>query len=272
MGFDWLSQLYPQKSRSPVLVAELPWPGLQKILNEGENLLLLPVGATEQHGPHLPVSTDTLIATAACHAASALTGAPVLPAISYTVSLGHTEKWPGTFAIFHETLMATIREIARWAVAAGWGRLLIVNSHFGNDAPLRCAVDRLRFDLVGQLAIATRNTWSLTPEIGAHFCHDATDWHANEAETSLVQFIAPELVRPDFASADDEDRTGGCVFPHMVAHTSANGVTGLPSQASAARGSVLLRKITDALVDLVECCRRESPPLSWTRTTRAFAA
>ena len=272
MRHDWLSQLYPENSRRPVLVEELSWPSLQRLLDDGKRLLLLPVGATEQHGPHLPVNTDTLIATAACNATSALTGVPVLPAITYTVSLGHTEKWPGTFALFHETLIATIREIARWAVAAGWDRLLIVNSHFGNDAPLRCAVDRLRFDLVDRFLIATRNTWSLTSEIGAHFSRDATDWHANEAETSLVQFIAPELVRSDFASADDEDRTDGCVFPHMVAHTSSNGVTGYPSQASAARGSILLRKITDALVDLVERCRQEAPPLSWKRTTQAFAA
>ena len=60
-----------------------------------------------------------LIARAACEYASAETGAPVLPALNYTVSLGHTEKWPGTFAIFHETLMSAVREIARWALASG---------------------------------------------------------------------------------------------------------------------------------------------------------
>ena len=272
MALDWLAQLYPENSRRPVLVEELPWPSLQRLLEEGEELVLLPVGATEQHGPHLPVNTDTLIATAACHSASALTSVPVLPAIRYTMSLGHTEKWPGTFAVFHETLMATVREIARWAVAAGWSRLLIINSHLGNDAALRCVVDRLRFDLVGQLFVGTRNTWSLTPEISASFNRDASDWHANEAETSLVQFIAPGLVREDFAAMDDTDRTGGCVFSHMVAHTSVNGVTGLPSQASAERGSALLRMISNALVEVIERCRREEPPLPWRRTTRAFAA
>jgi len=241
MGLEWLAQLYPGESRRPVLVEELPWPALRQLIDQQDQLILLPVGATEQHGPHLPVNTDTLIATAACHAASAHTGVPVLPAISYTVSLGHTEKWPGTFAIFHETFMATVREVARWALATGWTRLLIVNSHFGNDAALRCAVDRLRFDLDGQFLVATRNTWSLTPEISAAFSQDAGDWHANEAETSLIQFVAPDLVRGDFASADDADRTSKCVFPHMVAHTSENGVTGSPSQASAQRGSALLR-------------------------------
>lgn len=252
---------------APVLLEQLAWPDAERTLGD---VLLLPLGATEQHGPHLPLNTDTLIATAACHAASAETGAPVLPPLQYTVSLGHTEKWPGTFALMHETLMQTVREIARWAVASGWRRLLLINSHFGNDAPLRCVVDRLRFDFVGKLLVATRNTWALTPEIAARFTHDAADWHANEAETSLLLHVAPQLVRMDRA-ADDPDRTGGCLFPYMVAHTSLNGVTGRPSEASAARGASLLREIAAALADLIRRARLEEPPLSWARTTTAFA-
>jgi creatinine amidohydrolase len=256
-------------STKPVLIEKLAWPEIAQTLDD---VLLLPVGATEQHGPHLPVNTDSLIASAACYHASAATGAPVLPCLAYTVSLGHTEKWPGTFAIFHETLVNTVRDIARWAVATGWKRLLIINSHFGNDAPLRCVVDRLRFELVGRLLVAVRNTWSLTQSIAARFKHDAADWHANEAETSLLLHIAPELVHIDrLAGSDDPDRTGGLVFPHMVAHTSANGVTGAPSLASAESGATLLREIRDALAALIECARSEQPPISWDRTTTAFA-
>lgn len=252
---------------TPVLLDELAWPDAQRTLDD---VLLLPVGATEQHGPHLPLNTDTLIASAACRDASAQTGAPVLPAISYTVSLGHTEKWPGTFAIMHETLMHTVRGIARWALASGWKRLLIVNSHFGNDAPLRCAVDRLRFDFAGELLVSSRNTWALSQSIASKFTRDATDWHANEAETSLLLHIAPQLVRGDRIT-DDPDRTEGCVFPHMVAHTSTNGVTGRPSEASAAQGYSLLSEIGDALATLIRRARTEQPPLAWERTTSAFA-
>jgi creatinine amidohydrolase len=252
---------------APVLLEQLAWPEVQRTLDD---VLLLPVGATEQHGPHLPLNTDTLIATASCHYASARTGVPVLPAVHYTVSLGHTEKWAGTFAIMHETLMNTVRETARWAVASGWKRLLIVNSHFGNDAPLRCAVDRLRFDFVGRLLVAMRNTWALTQGIADQFRRDAADWHANEAETSLLLHVAPQLVHIE-RMADDPDRTGGCVFPHLVAHTSTNGVTGRPSEATAERGAALLREIGEALVALIERARTEEPPLAWSRTTTAFA-
>jgi creatinine amidohydrolase len=266
----WFSRLPTPLPRDPVLLETAAWPEAAETLGD---VLLLPVGAIEQHGPHLPLNTDTMIATAACAYASACTGAPVLPALQYTVSLGHTEKWPGTFAIYHETLMATVRELARWAIASGWRRLLIVNSHFGNDAALRCAVDRLRFDFPGEFFIATRNTWQLTPALAARFTEDATDWHANEAETSLLLFLAPETVRAErFGAAADPDRTGGHVFPHLVAHTSLNGVTGLPATATAARGAELMAEIGVELARLVERARVEQPPLTWQRTTTAFAA
>lgn len=266
----WFDRLTPPPARTPLWLEHLAWPEAQKTLGD---VLLLPVGATEQHGPHLPLNTDTVIAESTCALASALTGAPVLPALRYTVSLGHTEKWPGTFAVFHETLMETVRSLARWAMAAGWKKMLLVNSHFGNDAALRCAVDRVRFDHPGLFSVATRNTWDLTPELARDFTHDAADWHANEAETSLLQFLAPERVHLDrLASADDPDRTAGCVFPHLVAHTSTNGVTGQPSLATAERGAALIARMGEALAALTERARSDHPPLPWLRTTGAFAA
>ncbi len=132
-------------------------------------------------------------------------------------------------------------------------------------------MDRLRFDFVNRLLIATRNTWQLTPAIAQRFTADAVDWHANEAETSLLLFIAPETVRTDrIADAGDPDRTGGCIFPHMVAHTSSNGVTGMPRTASAERGAALLREIGDALAEVIERARTEQPPLAWQRGMTVF--
>lgn len=258
---SWFVQLPEPPSGGPVLLERLAWPDAAVTL---QDVLLLPVGALEQHGPHLPLNTDTVIAQSTCHLASALTGAPVLPALGYSVSLGHTVKWPGTFSLFHETLMHTVREIARWAADSGWKRLLIVNSHYGNDAALRCAVDRLRHDLGGSLLAATRNTWDLTPETTGRFTHDAADWHANEAETSLMLFLDPSsVVSERMATADDPDRTAGCVFPHRVAHTSLNGVTGQPSLGTAEQGALLISRMGEALADLIHRARAETPPLSW---------
>lgn len=233
--------------------------------------IMLPIGATEQHGPHLPINTDSVIATASCAYASALSGVPVLPTLRISASIGHTEKWPGTFAIFHETLIDTVKDIARWCAATGWKQLILVNSHFGNDAALRVAVDRLRFDLVGQLAIATRNTWALSPELSAAFTADAADWHANRAETDLMMFLSPETVDTSkVAEAKDPDRTIGCVFPWMVAHTSSNGVTGSPGIGNPTHGEALLKLIGTGLATLLAKARTEMPPLLWVRSTPVF--
>jgi creatinine amidohydrolase len=265
MNVPW-SALLPGK---PLRLEHLSWPQIQELQSGGADMLLLPVGATEQHGPHLPINTDTVIATAVCDYASALTAVPVLPAISYSVSIGHTEKWPGTFSLFHETFIHTMREIAAWAVATGWKRLLFVNSHFGNDASLRVAVDRLRFDFVGRLQIATRNTFNLTPSIWEYFISDAADLHANNAETDLMLCLAPDDVRMA-AAQDDPDRTTSTVFNYLVANTSTNGVTGNPTEGTAARGASLFQEMGEALADVVNRAKVDRPSLEWSRGGHQF--
>ncbi len=262
----WITRLKTPLPRAPVILDDLAWPQVQALLDAGMKTLILPVGATEQHGPHLPLNTDSVIATAASAYASALTGVPVLPTLRIGVSIGHTEKWPGTFAIFHETLINTVKEIAQWAVATGWEQLMVVNAHCGNDAALRVAVDRLRFDLAGRFAVLMRNTWSLTKEIEEAFTADAVDWHANKAETDLMLFLAPELVQSEaLATAADPDRTGGCVFPWMVANTSLNGVTGSPHMGNATHGEALLEAIGMSLASVITNARTEVSPIPWSR-------
>ncbi len=258
--YPW-SELLPGK---PVRLENLSWTQIRELQSAGADLLLLPIGATEQHGPHLPINTDTVIATATCDYASARTGVPVLPAINYSVSIGHTEKWPGTFSLFHETFIHTLRELAAWAAATGWKRLIFVNSHFGNDASLRVAVDRLRFDFVGRLQIATRNTFNLTPAIWEYFISDAADLHANKAETDLMLCLAPGDVRMAEA-VDDPDRTEDSVFNYLVANTSTNGVTGSPSEGTEARGRTLFAEMGEALATIVQKAQVDEPPLPWQR-------
>lgn len=271
MEMEWLTCLAEPLPRAPLFLEEMTWPQVQTLQASGMTTLMLPIGATEQHGPHLPINTDSVIATAACAYASALSGVPVLPTQRISVSLGHTEKWPGTFSIFHETLIQMVKEIAHWCAATGWSQLIVVNSHCGNDAALRVAIDRLRFDLVGRLSIATRNTWALSPEIHAAFTEDAADWHANRAETDLMMFLAPGTVdRTRLGEAGDADRTGNCVFPWMVAHTSSNGTTGFPGIGNPTHGEALLKLIGTGLATLLDRARTETPPLPWARRTPFF--
>lgn len=247
----------------PVILEHLAWPEIAELREKNGGLLLLPLGATEQHGPHLPVAMDTLLAEAVCHAASTLTQVPVLPALRYTVSQGHTPKWPGTFSLRHETFIASLREIAAWAVASGWRKILFINAHFGNDAPARVAVDQLRLAHLGKLQVGLIHVFKLTDSIWAEYTGDADDLHANQAETSLMLHLHPDLVHMDrLAGSDDPDRTRGGVFCYPVAQTSLNGVTGHPSRATREQGERLFLEMVTALTGKITAAIAEDPPLA----------
>src|SRR5579863_185538 len=105
---------------APVRWAELTWPELAEVVGARPGEVgLVPIGATEQHGPHLPTGTDTILATAICEGASVLTGAPVLPAVAIGCSFGHGTVIPGTLSLTPEELVATLGAVARWAAFSG---------------------------------------------------------------------------------------------------------------------------------------------------------
>ncbi|MDQ1393946.1 MAG: creatinine amidohydrolase, partial [Acidimicrobiaceae bacterium] len=117
-------------------------PDLGDLAGRGEGEVgLVPVGATEQHGPHLPTGTDTMIATALCDRASQRTGAPVLPAIAVACSYGHGTVMPGTLSLTPSLLAAIVIQYAEWAATSGLTRLILVNAHFGNAAALGIGTD-----------------------------------------------------------------------------------------------------------------------------------
>jgi creatinine amidohydrolase len=223
---------------------------------------LLPVGATEQHGPHLPTGTDTIIATELSLAVSALTGAPVLPALSIGCSFGHGTKLAGTLSVPPERLSDLIRDAVEWTAASGITRVLAVNGHFGNQAALAVAGDHLRHSHP-ELRFGVLNWWTLTPAIAAETLADGEDVHANRAETALMMAVAPEHVRLEqLPVADDPDRTEGLVFRYTAPSLSRNGVTGRPSDATPELGRRLHEQVVQAMCSSVERGRTEEPPLS----------
>lgn len=246
----------------PLLWESLTWEEVAALRQSGVHLCLLPVGATEQHGPHLGVGMDSRIATLLCEAVSRETGAPVLPALRYGCSLGHSRRWPGTLALQPQTLIEAVVEIFDWLQGAGFNRLLLVNGHVGNAAPLRCALEIIRSRWDNAL-VRVCNVAETSPLVRAEFGADAEDWHANAAETSLMMARAPELVRPGkLSSSDDEDRTRGLVFSHPVNRTSRNGVTGFPSRASRPQGESLFRMMVEDLTAFARRALTEEPPLA----------
>jgi mycofactocin system creatininase family protein len=201
--------------------------------------LILPVGSTEQHGPHLPVTTDTDIAVALAQRVleQLPDGVVVAPPLSFGAS-GEHQDFPGTISIGLETTEDILVEFGRSA-SHSWPRMLFISTHGGNRDVVLHAVSRLRTE--GRDARVWMPDWS-------------GDAHAGRTETSLMLAIAPPRVRTEEARRGtttalvdlmDALRQGG------VRAVSANGILGDPTGASAAEGETMLASACASLVQLI---------------------
>src|SRR5580693_1446381 len=95
--------------------SELTWSEIPETLSRAGNAVILPVGATEQHGPHLGCGVDAVIAEELCCAVSGRTGVPMLPTLPYGCSIGHSRRWPGTIALPPVILIEFVKQLGDWA-------------------------------------------------------------------------------------------------------------------------------------------------------------
>lgn len=244
------------------LLEKMPWPDVAETLKQLP-AAILPVGATEQHGPHMGCGMDAVLADKLCKAVSKETGVMMMPTLPYGCSIGHSQRWPGTIAIQPTTLIDLIKQMGDWAYHSGVRKLFIINTHVTNAAPLRCALEMLRAEY-DDLMVAVINSASISERVKEFHFSDADDWHANDAETSLMLSVAPEMVIHDrINDADDPDRTDGLVFAHPVNRTSKNGVTGKPSLATKEKGEQAFQWMVEDLSELIESGLQEEPPLPY---------
>ncbi|EGD53562.1 mycofactocin biosynthesis peptidyl-dipeptidase MftE [Gordonia neofelifaecis] len=203
-----------------------------------EPTIVVPIGAVEQHGPHLPLDTDHRIAVAVAREAVAALGDSsnvlLAPAIPYGAS-GEHEGFPGTVSIGREALELVVLEYGRSAMR--WaGRLLFVNAHGGNGQALATAVARLRYE--GRDA--------------AFFpcAFPGADAHAGHTETSVMLSLAPDDVRRSLAAAGNTSPIAALLGPLReggVAAVSPNGVLGDATAADPDHGTELLAGLADRL-------------------------
>ena len=222
-------------------------------------IAVLPVGAIEQHGPHLPTGTDAVLAERAARDACDRTGDVLLPTLALGCSLGHTTRWPGTLSLTPATQSLVVLEIGRWVYSSGFRRLLVFNAHATNGPPCQSALLQLRYELSDML-VRFVTMFDLTPEISRRYRNDADDFHANEAETSLMLHANPGSVRTNRA-VDEADLTRGRIWQYPMPAVSRSGVVGAPTRASAQSGALLLDLVVDALASLLDQARGESVAL-----------
>lgn len=220
-----------------------------QIIAGGMDMAVLPVGATEQHGPHLCTGTDTLSALQIASAAAERANVLLLPAIPYGCSLGHTDRWPGTVSLSPVTLTNVILEISRWVLKSGIRKLLFFSGHATNSASLASAILQLRYEAPDS-RFAQLGIWEISPRVRALYTRDGCDVHANQGETSLLLHLAPDMVQMEHAF-DVEDITPGRVWSYDMSRTTPTGVVGSPTQASAQDGAdmaaILIEDLTAVL-------------------------
>lgn len=242
-------------------LSELSWTQIRD-LPKDQGVLVLPVGAIEQHGPHLPVQTDTLLVTEVLNLTlSALpedVQAWALPAVSYGKSNEHT-GFPGTFSLSAATLTAVLMDIAQGAAAAGFRRLAFINGHGGNMAVLDAAARDIR-------AATNLMTFCLHPHLYVEPPFAITDqerrlgFHAGELETSLVLALRPHLVDMSKAvthfanfpqSAPPLFFFGPAMAAWLSRDWSGTGVFGDATLGTADKGEAILEAATRRLAALI---------------------
>jgi creatinine amidohydrolase len=159
--------------------------------------VIIPVGAVEQHGPHLPLNVDTTICEAVALGVSALTGVPVIPPLAYGVSASHGD-FAGTVALRPETLIAVVEDVIDSLHASGIRQFVLLNGHIWNNGSLDVSAEKLRVrhrdSRVRALGYVTMYPG---PEVDGHVHHGRGLMHANFFETSVMLHLAPDLVRMD---------------------------------------------------------------------------
>lgn len=231
-------------------------------LDPDETVILVPVGAVEQHGTHLPVGTDAIIAEhVARTAAERSDRALAVPALPYGYSPHHGGV-PGTLTLSSETYLGVVTDILGSLVDEGFEQIAVLNGHGGNRSLLKTAVSDFRDDR--NVSVAVISYWDLVADDVASLRDSPSGGvsHGGELETSLVLYLRDDLVgddRDDFVRDNCEGyrRTdlfgsGAVYYPQHFDEMTASGVSGHPSAASREKGERVFERSVEALVDFVE--------------------
>ena len=245
-------------SQEPLLLADLSSPETRDLLPRIE-LVLLPVGAHEQRGPNIAVSTDTISADALCRAAASRVGSAVAvaPAVPWGVSWHHL-RFAGTISLRQSTLIAVLEDIIGSLHAHGMRRFLVVNGHGGNTAAITTAIEQIKQD-TGVPLIAEQAKMLLPPEAIGHGGGD---------EAAVVMAVEPHRAKPSAFAAPRPTgrqvesaallRAYGGSLARRYDEVTHNGATGDATSASPEIGRQILDGAARRLAEIIEVMLREA--------------
>ncbi len=248
---------------------ECTWPEIREAVSEGR-VAVLPVGTIEQHGPHLPLSTDVLCATEISRLAveRARGEAILLPSVPYAFNIHHMD-FPGTIAIEGPTFINYVTDIGKSLAHHGFRKILLVNGHGSNVPFLDIAARNITNQTEAICAMVP--WWSLIPKALFDELREA-EWpggmaHACELETSLLLYFRGDLVQFEKAQKDinfekteffywDLQSGSPVFFQEWFSRYSKTGAVGDPTKATREKGERFVQVAVDRLVALISEFRR----------------
>lgn len=237
-------------------------------LDRESTMVVLPLAAVEQHGPHLPTGTDAIICGAVAEAVEQRLAKEIL--LLPTLWLGasqHHLPWQATLTAGLPSYETLVCEILEPLLANGFRRVMLLNGHGGNMDPMRVALRRLQPDHP-EVLLTAGSYWSMAEQELAECMEGGIKslGHACEAETSLVMHLRPELVLTEVAasmadlSAYLPDDADGLMICRDMAQRTENGATGRPDLASAEKGARMFEAIVSRVVEVVRKYLGETLP------------
>lgn len=269
-------------SRISHCLADLAFPDIQSYLAQND-LILIPMASTEQHGPHLPLSTDTVTAYEVSRRAAEQADVLYTPTVWTGYSPQHMRgpgEGTGTITVRAETLLNLLYDIARSLIHHGFNRLIFVNGHGSNVKIIDPLLRRIRYDtgvLVAFYKPYAERYMGLVKDLMENPREETPGWHSSELETSQMLAHNPELVRMEraaptethipewlpssFSKADgapDVEFQGYQYFQFPMDHDefTPTGVIGNPMRATAAKGEEAFRRYADHLVAAIAELRK----------------
>lgn len=219
-------------------------------------IAVLPVGAVEQHGAHLPLLTDTILATGVARRIAEGAGALLLPAIAYG-DAWTAEGWAGTLSLSPDTLRHAVLDIGRGLKRMGVRGLVTVNGHFGNREPIGLAARALAEQGFPVLHLDYPRLDAIAAKVVESAPAGPGFYHADEVETSMLLRLAPDAVRMERAVPEYPDFPE--LFGHEPMHLSSfnrSGVFGDPRPATAEKGERLIAAIATESLRLITLWRQ----------------
>lgn len=231
------------------------WPEVGAAIQRG-CIAILAVGAQEQHGPHCPLATDTIMAAGLARRLAERLDALLLPPIPYGEAWNNA-RFPGTITISFATLKALIDDIILSLQRSGVHALVVVNGHYGNRAPMEIAFQKTLSRSGGKPYPLLMLNYPGMERLAGQICESKpaafSFYHADEFETSIVLALQPEAVQMEKALAEYPafPPTFGAE-PIYLDSFNKSGVFGDPRRASAVKGELLLEGLVQESLRIIE--------------------